>query len=131
MRTIKIGIAILLGAFGALSVFMTLSVLFDWLGIRQQEGHYIIFIVYTNLLCGLLYITASALLFKNINISKVLLALASAILIIAFIALLIFIDQGGVYELKTVNAMIFRIIVTIAITLTTFLLSKKENRISN
>lgn len=112
MKPLKIIQTILLTFFGALTVFMATSVIFDLFGIREMEGDYVPFIVYTNLICGILYLIAAYTTWVNPKLSFRILIGALAILIIAFIALQIYINKGGIHEAKTVKAMMFRTVFT-------------------
>ena len=104
--------AIFLTAFGILTLFMSSSVIFDLFGIRAKEGNYVLFIVWTNFLCGIIYLCAAFGFFKSKKWTALLLGSSIVILIAAFISLLLHINTGGIYETKTVGAMIFRIGVT-------------------
>lgn len=98
---------------GILTLFMGGSVIFDLFGIRAIEGNYVPFIVWANFLCGFLYlIAARGFLLQKPWVAK-LLGIAAIILIITFIGLLIHINTGGIYEKKTIGAMIFRTIITL------------------
>lgn len=107
---------ILLIAFGALSVFLTSSVLLDLFGIREAEGNYVPFIVYANLICGILYLVTAFLLFRKKMASVYPLAIATLVLIVAYLALQVHIEQGGLFEQKTVKAMLIRIVFTVIMT---------------
>ena len=98
--------------FGIVTVFMSSSVLFDWFGIREKEGNYVPGIVWANFVCGILYLIAAYGIFKNQIWSRFPLTISVIILIIAYIGLFIHINNGGLYETKTVGAMAFRIGVT-------------------
>jgi len=91
---------------------MSSSVLFDWFGIREKEGNYVPGIVWANFVCGILYLVAAYGIFKNQTWSRFPLTISVIILIIAYIGLFIHINNGGLYETKTVGAMAFRIGVT-------------------
>lgn len=108
--------------FGIVTLFMSSSVLFDWFGIRAKEGNYIPFIVWANLICGILYLITAYGILKNRVWSKVPLIVSLIILFIAYIGLFIHINGCGIYETKTVGAMAFRIGVT---ALFLFITSKK------
>lgn len=128
MKKVKIALSAFLTLFGALSVFMTLSIIFDLFGIREKEGNYVLFIVYANLACGLIYLSASYQLWHNVKLSFANLTAAALILIIAFIFLQIHISNGGIYELKTVKAMTFRTSITIVMAAVNYwILKKKQN----
>ena len=98
--------------FGVVTIFMSSSVLFDWFGIRAKEGNYVPGIVWANFVCGILYLIAAYGIFMNQTWSRFPLTISVIILIIAYIGLFIHINNGGLYETKTVGAMAFRIGVT-------------------
>lgn len=106
-------LAVILTGFGLLTLFLSASVIFDLFGIRTQEGNYVLFIVWSNFICSLLYFFAAYGFIKSKKWTAKLLIISAVILISAFIGLLIHINSGGIYEIKTIGAMIFRIIVTL------------------
>ncbi|WP_347174933.1 hypothetical protein [Polaribacter uvawellassae] len=108
----KISVLILL-LFAFATLFMSSSVIFDWFGIRAKEGNYVLFIVWVNLISGLLYLAAAYYLFKNNSKAFSILRFVFILLAIAFIALQIHIYNDGIYEDKTVKAMIFRMTFTL------------------
>ena len=55
----RIILLIFLLLFGAVTLFMSSSVLFDWFGIREKEGNFVTLIVWANLICGVLYLIAA------------------------------------------------------------------------
>lgn len=130
MKSLKIIQTGLLTLIGAISVFMTLSVIFNLFGIREKEGNYVLFIVYANLICGIIYLFSAFYNWKNIRISNYGLAIALIILIVAFIGLLIYINNGGIYETKTIKAMIFRMTFTLVMLVAGIIISKKKNQIN-
>lgn len=105
-----------MGLLGFVSLFMTTSVIFDLFGIRAVEGNYVLLVVYANFICAFLYLFASYCFFTNKKTASPILIIASIILIIAFAALMMHIQDGGVYEMKTVSAMIFRTLITLLFT---------------
>lgn len=113
MKTLKIIYSVVLTLFGGLSLFMTLSIIFDLFGIRAMEGNYVLFIVYANLICAVIYLFAAYAVWKSPEYGAYSMALASLILILAFVALQIYINKDGIYEVKTVKAMIFRTMITV------------------
>lgn len=108
--------ALILLLFAFATIFMSSSVIFDWFGIRAKEGNYVLFIVWANLVSGLLYLTAAYYLFKNNNNAFSILRFVLILLVIAFIALQFHIYNDGIYEGKTVKAMIFRMTFTLVFT---------------
>ena len=106
-------LAIPLAGFGLLTLFLSTSVIFDLFDIRSKEGNYVSFIVWANFICSILYLFAAYGFIKTKKWTAKLLGISATILAVAFVGLLIHIDSGGLYETKTVKAMIFRIVVTI------------------
>ncbi|MDT8412167.1 MAG: hypothetical protein RQ875_06895 [Vicingaceae bacterium] len=128
IKTLKIIQSSLLTSFGIVSVFMTLSVIFNWFGIREKEGNYVLFIVYTNLICGIIYLYAAYINWKKQLYNLYSLVVASIILISAFIALQVYANNGGIHEVKTIKAMLFRIGFTAFLTAISFFILKKSNQ---
>ena len=123
----KILTLILLIAFGLLTLFLSSSVLFDWFGIRAMEGNYVPFIVWINFLCSWLYLGAAYFLLKHQKIAFKLLVASVVVLFLSNIALQLHIKNGGIYELKTPKAMIFRTIVSLVLVIFSyFSLYKKK-----
>ena len=105
--------AILLTGFGLLTLFLSTSVIFDLFDIRAKEGNYVLFVVWSNFISSICYLFAAYGFIKNRKWTAALLAISSLILIGAFIGINAHINNGGIYETKTVSAMVFRIAVTI------------------
>jgi predicted RND superfamily exporter protein len=124
-------LATILALFGFLTLFLSTSVIFDLFGIRAKEGNYVLFIVWANFLSSILYLFASYGFIKNKNWTAFLLEISSGILIIAFIALLIYINSGGIYETKTIGAMIFRISLTLVFAITAYFTISKNKKLNN
>lgn len=113
--------ALLLTGFGLLTLFLSTSIILDLFDIRVKEGNYVLFIVWTNFFCSILYLISVYGFLKMKSWTKLFLGLASIILIISFMSFLVYINTGGIYETKTIGAMIFRVVLTIALTLVAFL----------
>ena len=107
--------ATFLAGFGLLTLFLSTSVIFDLFGIRAKEGNYVLFVVWSNFISSILYIFAAYGFIKNKKWTTSLLGISTLILITAFVGLKIHINSGGIYETKTIGAMIFRIAVTLGI----------------
>lgn len=101
-------------AFGLISLFMTISIILDLFDMRAKEGNYVLFVVWANFVCGILYVISGFCFLYNKKIATFFLAVASIILVITFAELFYHINQGIVYETKTVAAMSFRTILTIS-----------------
>lgn len=131
-KTILYGVAFLLAAFGLLTLFLSGSIIFDLFGIRAKEGNYVTFVVWANFISSFIYLIASYGFIKNKNWTTTILGVSALILINTFIALLIYIYKDGVYETKTVGAMLFRIGITIILaTIAYFTINKKNQTIIN
>jgi len=110
---IRITTAIILLVFGTLTLFLSSSVLFDWFDIKAKEGNYVLFFVWTNFICSILYLTAAYGLIKKKQWTIKLLLTALILLSIAFVCLINHIIMGSPYEANTVGAIIFRIGITV------------------
>jgi hypothetical protein len=124
-------LTIVLTAFALLTLFLSSSVIFDWFGIRAKEGNYVLFIVWANFISSIFYLVAVYGLIKFKKWSYQLLGGSVFILVIALIGLLFHIYSGGLYETKTVGAMIFRISLTTIFTLFTYLIILKNKTHEN
>lgn len=104
--------AFFLGAFGLLALFLTSSIVFDWFGIREKEGNYVLVVVYANMVCGFLYLLAAYGFLRRLKWTAIVLGIAAIVLLAAILGLVAHINSGGLYETKTIGAMVFRISVT-------------------
>lgn len=120
--------AIILIGFGLITLFLSTSVILDLFGIRALEGNYVLFIVWANFIASVLYLPAAYGLLKFKKWTTALLGLATVILAVSFVWLKVYIGQGGVYETKTVGAMIFRTGLTLAFTLVAYFSIQKRKR---
>jgi len=118
--------AFILGAFGLLTLFLSGSVIFDLFGIREMEGNYVLFIVWANFISSWLYLFSAYGFFKQKEWTTILLGISTLILIVAYFSLKSHISAGGLYELKTVGAMIFRTTVTMVFTAIAYFLTTKD-----
>ncbi len=96
--------ATILALFALLTLFLSSSVIFDWFGIRAKEGNYVLFIVWANFICSILYLFAAYGFLKRANWTFWILIIALSVLIIAFIALQFHISNDGIYEAKIVKS---------------------------
>jgi len=120
-------IVISLVGFGLLTLFLSISVILDLFGIRAREGNYVLFVVWSNFICSILYLFAAYGFIKSRKWTTILLGISTLMLIAAFIGLNIHASSGGIYETKTIGAMIFRILVTLVFTIIAyFRITKKK-----
>ncbi|KXK38516.1 MAG: hypothetical protein J5I52_01510 [Saprospiraceae bacterium] len=113
-NTLRTVVVLFLIVFGAVTTFMTVSILFDLFGMAEKHGNYVPFVVSANLACGLLYLLSAYQLWRKQNATKMLF-IALSILVITFMAFVIYVMEGGVHELKTFYALTFRLLVTAAL----------------
>lgn len=130
-RALTYFIAIVLAGFGLLTLFLSASVIFDLFGIRAKEGNYVLLVVWANFISSILYLAAAYGLFKMKKWPVGLLALSAVVLVAAFIGLKIHINAGGLYEAKTVNAMILRISLTTLLAVASYFLFKNKKLSEN
>lgn len=122
---LKIAATILL-LFALVTLFMSSSVIFDLFGIREKEGNYVLFVVISNFICAFLYLISVYGLFFQKKWTTSLLSISLGILLLSFAGLLWHIDAGGIYEEKTVKAMLFRIGITLVFTILSWRYISKE-----
>ena len=120
-----------LAIFGIATLFASSAIMLDLFGVRESEGNYVPFIVYTNFIVSLLYLVAVYGFFKNKVLALKLLIVSLVILIVAFAGLWVFIWSGGLHEIKTIGAMIFRIIVTLGFAVAAYFINKKSKSHGN
>ncbi|NOQ73392.1 MAG: hypothetical protein GQ574_15405 [Crocinitomix sp.] len=124
-------LATILILFGLLTLFLTSSVLLDLFGIRAKEGNYVLVVVWANFIAGILYLLAAiGILQRKTWIVKPLLV-AVAVLIIGQILFFVHIVNGGLYETKTVGAMIFRVAMTVLLAIFASTIKRQELKAKN
>lgn len=125
----KITSAILF-AFGLVTLFLSTSIIFDLFGIRAKEGNYVLFIVWANFIVSIIYLFAAYGFLKSKKWTTTLLSASALVLVLALIGLFIHIATGGIYETKTIGAMIFRIALTLIFAYTAYhsITKKKLNQ---
>ena len=119
-------LTVVLMLFALLTLFLSGSVIFDLFGIRAKEGNYVILVVWANFISSILYLAAAYGLLKIKKWPVWLLVISAIILVAAFVGLKIHISEGGLYEAKTLKAMIFRISITILFAVAFYSLLKKS-----
>jgi len=129
-QTITNSAAIVLAVFGLITFFLSSSVIFDLFGVRAKEGNYVLFVVWANFLSSILYLFAAYGFMKIKKWTIHLLGVSAILLIVAFIGLMIHINSGGIYETKTIGAMIFRITLTLVFSILAYFSITYFERIS-
>jgi hypothetical protein len=121
-------LAVVLTGFALLTLFLSTSVIFDLFGIREKEGNYVLFVVWANFISSILYLFAAYGFVTFRKWTTKLLGISSVILTGALIGLTIHINSGGIYETKTIGAMIFRIFITLAFLIIAYFTITKKNK---
>lgn len=117
----------IIALFGIITLFMSTSVIFGLFDIREKEGNYVLFVVIANFICAFLYLAAAYGFFAKKRWTTMVLNFSVGILVIAFIGLGVHIYSGGIYDQKTIYAMMFRTFVTIGFLLISLKYISKEN----
>lgn len=123
----KYVLATILTVLGLLTLFLSSSVIFDCCGIREKEGDYVLSVVWANFIAAFLYLFSAFGLIKHKKWYLKTMLLAVGVLITGQILFFIHVVEGGLYETKTVGAMIFRIAFTVILTIFGFWLKPKES----
>lgn len=124
-------LAIVLAAFALLTLFLSTSVIFDLFGIRAKEGNYVLFVVWSNFVSSILYLIAAYGFVKGKKWTFTILIISTLILIAAFIGLNIYATSGGIYEVKTMDAMIFRTSLTFVFALAAYFAINRQLKFNN
>lgn len=106
-------IAIVLITFALVTIFMSSSVLFDWFGIRAMQGNYVPFVVKTNLTAGFIYLIAAYGFINSKDWSSWAMLSVALLLFYALALFYLHMHSGGLYENRTLGALIFRILFTL------------------
>ena len=130
-KYITIIIALVLAAFGLLTFFLSASLIFDLFDVRADQGNFVLFVVWTNLFCSLLYLIAAFGFLAKKYWTTMLLAISTLALIATFVRFLIYVSSGGIHETKTMSALLFRIVVTLIFTILAYYLISKNKKNEN
>lgn len=122
--------AVVIFLFGFLTMFMSVSMIFDLSDARKSAGNYVFFLITANLILGMIYLCASYGFFKEKNWTTTVLFCAAFLLIFIFIILLIYILKGGIYQGKTIMTITIRTFITLIFTLISWNFITKKNQFS-
>ncbi len=128
-QTFTNSVALVLAVFGLVTLFLSSSVIFDLFGVRAKEGNYVLFVVWANFLSSILYLFAAYGFIKTKKWTIHLLGFSAILLLVAFIGLMIHINSGGIYETKTIGAIIFRITLTLVFSILAYFIISYFERI--
>ncbi len=111
--------------FGLFTLYLTLSIFFDLFGVREKEGNYVLFVVWANFFSSLAYLASVYGFIKYRKWTTRLLLFTVVLLIITFAGLQLHIHSGGIYEPRTVGALIKRTGITLFFALLSYINHKK------
>lgn len=124
--------ASILTAFGLLTLFLTTTILLDLFGMREKNEGFTPFVIWANLISGLIYMASAYGFLKSKSWTTKLLTIALLLLIGTFIAFNIYINNGGIHKNDTFGALFFRIsITTIFTVISYFTITKIKKQNSN
>lgn len=129
-KTLRYILAALVAIFGLITLFLSSAIILDLFNIREQEGNYVLLVVWANWFCSLLYLPAVYGFIKRKHWTLPLLLASTGVLLFAFIGLLIHINSGGLYETKTIGALIFRTVVTLIFALMAWITINKQGKLA-
>jgi drug/metabolite transporter (DMT)-like permease len=125
-KYIKYIIALLVGTFGVLTLYLSGSVIFDLFGMRAKQGNYVLFVIWVNFICGFIYLVASYGFIKSKYWTIKILTTSLLLLILTFIAFLIYVNSGGIHKNETFGALAVRSAITLLATITAYLTITKN-----
>ncbi len=121
-------IATLLAILAIATFYLSSSIIFDLFGVRAQQGNFVLFVVWVNLISSLIYFVSVYGFFATKKWTAKLLTIPMIFLVLAFIGLSIHANSGGLHETKTFYAIIFRFVVTlISFATAYFFISKNKS----
>lgn len=121
-------LAVIILVFGLLTLFLSSSVIFDWFDIRKKEGNFVWVVVWANFLASFLYLLSSYGFFRSKKWTSAVMVISSLVLAAGLIGLYVHIDGGGIYETKTIGAMIFRTSITLVFAVLAYVIINKKRK---
>lgn len=122
----KLSAAVLI-VFGLITLFLSISIIFNLFGVRAMEGNYVMFVVIANFIVSLLYLFAGVGFWIEKFWTTNVLVVSVGILLIAFMAFSVYAFTGGLHEQKTFGALVFRTVLTLVFVVISFFSIKKLN----
>ncbi len=115
-----------IGAFGLLTLYLSGSVIFDLFDMRAKQGNYVLFVIWANFICGFLYLAGSYGLLTKKTWTSAVFRISLGVLLLTFIAFLIYVYTGGVHKTDTFKALPVRAFITIIAYFTSIYTIKKN-----
>ena len=127
-KTIPYILASLLAVFGLSTLYMSTAIILDLFNVREQEGNYVLLVVWANWLCSVLYLAAAYGFIKGKRWTLPLLLVSTGLMLLASIGFFLHINSGGLYLTKTIGALIFRVVVTLIFALMAWITINKKGK---
>jgi len=124
-NSVRIGTAILIGIFGLFTLYLSGSIIFDLFDMREKQGNFVMFIIWTNFICGFLYLIGSIGLLKQKKWTKKVFLSALIILFLSSISFFIYVQMGGIHKTDTFKALTIRSSITLLALLSSIYTIKK------
>lgn len=103
--------AILAIVFGLLTIVSGGRALFD----GADMGNVVLFVLRFNFIAGFAYVAAGVAIWRGANWGTLLALIIVVVTAVVFAAFLWHVRQGGAYEMRTMGAMIIRLLVWVAV----------------
>jgi hypothetical protein len=111
---VRWALIVVLLLFGGLTLFLSTSVLLDLFGMREKEGNYVQFVVLANFFASILYLASALGLIAHRPWARYPLWMACVVLLLTSLAFGWYVYQGGLHEQRTIGALAFRTLLTLA-----------------
>ena len=121
-------LAALLVVFGLSTLYMSTAIILDLFNVREQQGNYVVLVIWANWLCSVLYLSAAYGFIKGKRWTMSLLLVSTGVLFLASIGFFLHINSGGLYLNKTIGALIFRAVVTLIFALMAWITINKKGK---
>ncbi len=118
-------LAAFIAAFGLITFITSSFIIFDLFDFQSKQGDYVLFVVVANFISSILYLIAVYGIIKSKIWTTRVLSISVIMLFTVLLGLFIHINSGGLYETKTIGAMIFRITLSLLFALSSYLLFKR------
>ena len=127
-KYISIISAIFLTAFGALTFYLSFSLIFDLFNVRHDQENFVPFVAWANLVVSGLYFISAFGFFTNKEWTVKTLLASVGILVVTFGVYNMYLSSGGAHLEKTWGALIFRTSVTIVFTISAYFTVSRSRR---
>lgn len=125
---IQVVAAVVAVVFGLATIYSGASVLFGSEQAQRAAGHVVQFVLWFNFLTGFVYVTAGVGLWRARRWGFWLSAGLTLALAIVFALFMEHVDAGGLFEMRTLYALVFRFTVWCLITIVAYRVARRRNK---